>query len=138
MWVSPAMVDVRRKILVVDDEVDILEMIELGLQPSGYELLLASRGDRAMQLFDRHRVDLVICDIRMPGMNGMTIIERLRERAPELPIIIVTGFAAPDTLEQCAKVGVVEVLRKPFVFQDLSNAVKSALERTRARRVVQP
>jgi CheY-like chemotaxis protein len=125
------MVEARFRILVVDDEVDILEMIELGLQATGYELMLADRGERAVKLFESHRADLVICDVRMPGMNGITTINRLRERDPELPVIVITGYLAPDTIEQCAELGGVELLRKPFVFQDLSNAVKTALRRAR-------
>lgn len=132
MSVGAAMSEARARILVVDDEVDILEMIELGLQSIGYELLLADRGERAIKLFESARADLVICDIRMPGMNGIATIHRLRECDPGLPVIVMTGFLAPDTVEQCVELGGVELLRKPFVFQDLSNAVQTALQRTRS------
>ena len=88
--------------------------------------------DRAIQLFDHRRADLVICDIRMPGMSGIATIQQLRERDPKLPIIVVTGFLGPDILEQCAELGGIDLVRKPFVFQELSNAVESALQRARA------
>lgn len=115
--------------MVVDDEVDVLEMIELGLRSVGYHMLTADSGERAIELFQRHPADLVICDIKMPRMNGITTIERLREHAPGLPIVVLTGYLTQNTIEQCAQLGGVELLRKPFLFRELSKAVKVALKR---------
>jgi len=114
-------------ILVVDDEVDVLEMIEVGLTSRGYELLLAQSGERALEVFDRQRPDLVICDLKMPGMGGIATITRLRELAPELPVIVLSGYLGPGALEDCARLGASTVLRKPFLFRELSAAVKQAL-----------
>jgi CheY-like chemotaxis protein len=119
----------RGTILVVDDEVDVLEMIELGLRSAGYHMLTADSGERAIEVFGQHRADLVICDIKMPRMNGITTIARLREQAPELPIVVLTGYLTPHTIEQCEQLGGVELLRKPFLFRELSKAVKVALKR---------
>jgi CheY-like chemotaxis protein len=119
----------RGTILVVDDEVDVLEMIELGLRSAGYQLLTADSGERAIELFEQHRADLVICDLKMPRMNGITTISRLREQAPGLPIVMLTGYLTPQTIEQCTELGGVELLRKPFLFRELSKAVKVALKR---------
>ena len=123
------MSETRGTILVVDDEVDVLEMIELGLRSVGYHMLTADSGERAIELFERHRADLVICDIKMPKMNGIATISRLRESAPELPIVVLTGYLTPQTVEQCTQLGRVELLRKPFLFRELSKAVKVALKR---------
>ena len=114
-------------ILVVDDEVDVLEMIEVGLTSRGYELLLAESGERALEVFDRQRPDLVICDLKMPGMGGIATITRLRQLAPELPVIVLSGYLGPSALEDCARLGASTVLRKPFLFRELSAAVKQAL-----------
>jgi len=123
------MAEPRGTILVVDDEVDVLEMIELGLRSAGYHLLTADSGERAIELFGQHRADLVICDLKMPRMNGITTISRLREQAPGLPIVMLTGYLTPQTIEQCTELGGVELLRKPFLFRELSKAVKVALKR---------
>ena len=123
------MAEPRGTILVVDDEVDVLEMIELGLRSAGYNLLTADSGERAIELFEQHRADLVICDLKMPRMNGITTISRLREQAPGLPIVMLTGYLTPQTIEQCTELGGVELLRKPFLFRELSKAVKVALKR---------
>ncbi|HEX8107130.1 MAG TPA: response regulator [Kofleriaceae bacterium] len=113
----------------MDDEVDVLEMIELGLRSAGYNLLTADSGERALELFEQHRADLVICDLKMPRMNGIATISRLREQAPGLPIVMLTGYLTPETIEECTELGGVELLRKPFLFRELSKAVKVALKR---------
>ena len=116
-------------ILVVDDEVDVLEMIEVGLQSAGYHVLLADSGERAIDIFKDQRADLVICDIRMPGMDGITTVTRLREHDPGLPVVMITGFLTPETIEQCEQLGDVNLVGKPFVFRELSKAVKAGLRR---------
>jgi two-component system, NtrC family, C4-dicarboxylate transport response regulator DctD len=66
----------------------------------------------------------------MPGMNGITTLAHLRDHDPELPIIVLTGYLAPHTIEQCMQLGGVQLLRKPFLFQDLSAAVQAGLARS--------
>ncbi|HTE55031.1 MAG TPA: response regulator [Kofleriaceae bacterium] len=119
----------RGTILVVDDEVDVLEMIEVGLGLDGYRVLLADSGEKAIEVITRSRVDLVISDLRMPGMNGVQTIARLREKAPRVPVIVVTGYLAPGTLDDCMALGGVNLLRKPFRFKNLTRAVQAALDR---------
>lgn len=123
------MAEARGTILVVDDEVDVLEMIELGLRSAGYNMLTADSGERAIELFGQHRADLVICDLKMPRIDGIATISRLREQAPGLPIVMLTGFLDSQTIEKCTELGGVELLRKPFLFRELSKAVKVALKR---------
>jgi len=120
-------------ILVVDDEVDILEMIEVGLAGEGYALLLANGGLHALTMFDADSVDLVICDISMPGLDGISTLARLREQAPALPAIVVSGYLSPDTIEQCIQLGGVQLIRKPFAFSELSTLVATSLQRGRTR-----
>ena len=123
------MSEARGTILVVDDEIDVLEMIELGLRSAGYQMLTADSGERAIEIFGQQRPDLVICDIKMPKMNGITTIARLREQDPGLPVVVLTGYLGPQTIEECEQLGGVELLRKPFLFRELSKAVKVALRR---------
>jgi CheY-like chemotaxis protein len=117
-----------RTILVVDDEVDVLEMIELGLRAAGYQVVLATSGERAIEIFESHRADLVICDIKMPGMDGITTITHLRAQDPGVPVVVLTGFLTEQTVEQCGQLGV-DVLGKPFLFRELSRAVRVGLAR---------
>jgi len=123
------MSEARGTILVVDDEIDVLEMIELGLRSAGYQMLTADSGERAIEIFGQQKADLVICDLKMPKMNGITTISRLREQDPGLPVVVLTGYLGPQTIEECEQLGGVEVVRKPFLFRELSKAVKVALRR---------
>lgn len=125
------MAESRGTILVVEDEVDIREMLAAGLGATGYAMLLADDGEQAIELFESHRADLVICDIKMPGLNGIETIARLREQDPGVPIIVLTGHLDPDTVEHCAGLEGVELVRKPFLFNDLADAVQAALRRPR-------
>jgi DNA-binding response OmpR family regulator len=118
-----------RTILVVDDEVDVLEMIETGLRAAGYRIFIADSGERAIEIFESQRADLVICDIKMPGMDGIETITRLREHDPELPVVVLTGFLSEHTVEQCDQLGGIDVLGKPFLFRELSKAVQVGLRR---------
>lgn len=117
----------RRTILVVDDERDVLDMIEVGLGLDGYDVVLAESGERALELIAGNPIDLVISDLRMPGMNGVETIVRLREIAPRVPVIVVTGFVPPDVVDRCRELGQIELLRKPFPFKKLTRAVHAAL-----------
>lgn len=118
-------------ILVVDDEIDILEMIEVGLAGEGYDLILANGGARALSIFDPDSVDLVICDIKMPGLDGIAMLAQLRQQDPGLPAIVLTGYLSADTIEQCSQLGGIQLIRKPFAFKELSGLVATSLQRGR-------
>ena len=114
-------------ILVVDDESDVREMIEVGLSLDGHQVLSVESGEKAVEVIRQHHVDLVISDFKMPGMSGVETISELRRIAPHVPVIVVTGYLAPGTVQECLALGGVEVLRKPFPFRRLEQAVKAAL-----------
>lgn len=117
----------RGNILVIDDDADILEMIDLGLSGEGYAVRLANGGTLALSLMAELRPDLVICDIKMPGLDGIATISRLRDIEPSLPAIVLSGFLSPETLEECDRLGRIQTLRKPFVFRELSILVETSL-----------
>lgn len=114
----------RGTILIVDDEPDIRAMLEWGLASDGYETLVADCGEQALQLFNAHRPDLVICDIKMPGIGGLATIVELRAKVPGLPVIIASGYLAPQTIEQSRQLGGVVFVRKPFIFRELLESVR--------------
>lgn len=123
----------RGFILVIDDEADILEMIELGLSREGYAVQLAHGGAHALSLIAEQLPDLVICDIKMPGLDGIATLTRMREIDPSVPAIVLTGYLSPHTLEECEKLGRIQVLRKPFVFRELATLVETSLRLGRAK-----
>jgi len=114
-------------VLVVDDEVDVREMIEVGLSLDGYRVVTAEGGGQAIELIQTELIDLLITDFKMPGLSGVDTATRIREIAPDLPVIVVTGYVTPKTVEECMALGIVEFIRKPFPFRTLSDAVQSAI-----------
>lgn len=117
----------RGKILVVDDEIDVREMIATGLALDGYEVRTAQGGADALEQLRAEAVSILITDFKMPGMNGVEMVTRIREIAPDIPVIIVTGYLTPSTVEQCLALGRVVFIRKPFEFETLANAVRAAI-----------
>lgn len=117
------------RILVVDDEVPILTLSKRILEGAGYEVMVASEGREALGLFARHRAEigLVLTDLAMPGMNGFTLLWALRRSKPDLRVMVATGQGTEANLRELAKMGVREVLLKPFTSRRLLDAVTRTL-----------
>jgi DNA-binding response OmpR family regulator len=81
-----------KRILVVDDEEGIRQLYKEELEEEGYEVELAERGEEALEKLSRSKPDLVILDLRMPGMGGLEVLERIREQDKDLPVIICTAY----------------------------------------------
>jgi two-component system chemotaxis response regulator CheY len=119
-------------ILIVEDEEDIREILGMHLASAGFAILEAENGAQAIDVIaaqktDSEKVRLIICDIRMPEVNGLEAVEFFHDRAPEIPVIVVTGFA-DNTLENnlMAK-GVKKFLIKPLEKLQLLQAVEEVL-----------
>ncbi len=123
-----AMPEVGR-ILVVDDEETILQLSRRILEKAGYEVMVASEGREALGLFARHRADigLVLTDLAMPGMNGFTLLWALRRSKPDLRVMVATGQGTEANLRELEKMGVREVLLKPFSARRLLDGVARTL-----------
>jgi len=117
------------RILVVDDEDTILDLSRRILERAGYEVILASEGREALSLFARHRAEigLVITDLAMPGMNGFTLVWALRRSKPDLRVMVATGQGSQTNLRELERMGVRQVLLKPFSARRLLEAVAQAL-----------
>ena len=119
-----------RHVLVVDDEDLVRGVLESILARNGYVVHEASSPESALrQLFDNSRsFDLMICDLAMPGMTGIELCERVRQLQPDLPIIISSGYFAEEDKAKLEKLGVTNVLQKPFSREELTKSVANALE----------
>lgn len=128
------------RILVVDDEA--AERITLGevLRLEGFRVSLASSGEEALALATEGApFDLVILDLRLPGMNGLQVLERLHKANPETVVILITGYGALETAIQALRHGAYDYLLKPCPVEDILGAVRrglSELEQERHRRVL--
>lgn len=118
---------VHGKILVIDDEEDVREVIRLHLEKEGFQILEAGDGEEAINTLREEdnmvNVGLILCDIRMPKVNGVECIDFLRREAPGIPVVVVTGY--PDTEMAIAfmKKGVKEYLVKPVEKEKLIKTV---------------
>jgi CheY-like chemotaxis protein len=111
------------KILVVDDSQNIREMLEDFLDFEGHQPVLAKDGKEALELFSEQDFDLVITDLGMPGMSGWTLSKHIKEKKPETPIIIITGWGAQLSDEDWKKNEVEFLLSKPFHLDQVKHAI---------------
>jgi two-component system response regulator HydG len=124
----------RPRILVVDDTPQTVEVIERNLSSRGYEVLPAGDVARAIELLDQTAVDLVITDLKMPRVSGMTLVRYVRENLKDTEIVMMTGFASVGSAVEAVKAGAEDYLAKPFTDEELFTAVERALEKLRLRR----
>jgi len=116
----------RPRILVVDDEAGIRELLAKTLAVAEYDVDLAAGGQEALERLHREQYDLVITDLRMPGVDGLTLIREARRFMPQLPIIIITGYSTEASAIEAINLGVNGYLTKPFrVPKVLSVAAKA-------------
>lgn len=123
--------DIRKKsILIVDDEEDLTWSISRYLQKNDalFDVTCVDSGDKALGLFDNNPVDLVISDVRMPGISGLELHEILSEKYPSTKIIIMTAFGSELLEEQISRPGMTYYIEKPFELVVLREIVYSALE----------
>jgi len=110
-------------ILLVDDEENYRELIARVLTKAGYAVLQAADGMGALSFLERSNVDLVISDILMPVLNGYALVARLREKWPDMPVILTTGFLSPDAAKSMMK-GSVDFIPKPINAETLLDMVR--------------
>jgi len=113
-------------ILLVDDEENYRELIAKVLTKAGYAVLQAADGMGALSLLERSNVDLVISDILMPVLNGYALVARLREKWPDMPVILTTGFLSPDAAKSMMK-GSVDFIPKPINAETLLDMVRGRI-----------
>ncbi len=120
------------RILLVEDEPGVRLTLAANLELEGFELVEAETAEEALSLLADETVDLVLSDIRMPGMGGLGLLREVRERIPELPVVLMTAFTTEQSIDDALRAGVFTVLAKPF---DTERAA-SLLARAVARPVV--
>ena len=124
----------KPRILVVDDEAAIRDSLRMTLEYAGYECVGAASGQEGLALVEREMPDLVLLDIKMPGMDGMDVLGRLRSMNEALPVVMISGHGTTTTAVEAIKKGAVDFLDKPFESTDrLLVTMSNALEQSRLR-----
>lgn len=122
------------RVLVVDDDPAILMLCHRILETDGYHVVDAKRGEEALAKLEAESFDLLLTDIRLPGLNGLDVTQRLRERGLELTVVTMTGYSNMEMAIQALTLGVDEFIVKPFTPDTLRVHVARALEKQRLRR----
>ncbi len=127
---------IGKRILVVDDEENLRRVTQLKLHQAGYEAMTASDGAQALELLARNPQDLVITDLKMPGMSGMELLQAIREEYPEIVVIVVTAFGTIESAVEAMKLGAFDYIIKPVNADALKLVVSRALEHHRLQEEV--
>jgi len=118
------------KILVVDDEKSIRNTMKDILSYEGHEVLVAEKGAAALKMAEKTTFDLVFCDIKMPEMDGVEVLEKLQQTYPELPVIMISGHGTIDVAVDCIRKGAYDFIEKPLDLNRILIALRNGTEKT--------
>jgi len=122
----------RKKILVVDDERDIVKALMIRLQHNGYDVVVAFDGAQGIFVAHKERPDLIILDIRMPAGDGFSVAEKLKQSSltEQIPIIFLTGSPERNAEERAMELGARFYIKKPYDPEELLEAIRRAMQPT--------
>lgn len=118
-------------IMLVDDEEDFVEMLSLRLKETGENVVAAFNGSQSLETLDKTDIDVVILDVKMPGMDGIETLQEIKKRYPLVEVIMLTGHGTIEAAVQGMKLGAFDFLLKPADFDDLTEKLNRARQRKR-------
>ncbi|HEV8347901.1 MAG TPA: sigma-54 dependent transcriptional regulator [Vicinamibacterales bacterium] len=123
----------KSRILVIDDESAIRDSLKMTLEYEGYEFVGAATGQEGLALAEREGPDLVLLDVKMPGMDGIEVLERLRNMNESLPIVVISGHGTISTAVEATKKGAFDFIEKPFASERVLVSLRNALDQRQLR-----
>jgi two-component system, NtrC family, response regulator PilR len=117
-------------ILIVDDERSMRDFLKILLEKEGHRVSTVESGEKALAFLGSQAVDVVVSDIRMPGMSGIELLEAAKRQLPELPVIMITAFASPDDAVLAMKNGAYDYITKPFNLDEIKAVIASATSKS--------
>src|SRR5947199_5921816 len=123
----------KSRILVIDDEAAIRDSLKMTLEYEGYEFVGARTGQEGLALAEREAPDLVVLDVKMPGMDGIEVLDRLRAMNDALPVVVVSGHGTISTAVEATKKGAFDFIEKPFATDRVLVSLRNALDQRRLR-----
>ena len=124
------------KILVLDDDQNLLKVIKMRLEASGYRVATSIRAEKALEIAKEEGIDLALVDLKLAGKNGIEVMQELHQIDPQMPIIILTAYGTIKTAVEAMKRGAYSYLSKPYDYHDLLLQIKNGLERSRLSKEV--
>ena len=123
------------RILIIDDEVDMLMLLRMIIKDNtDYEVETTNSPSEGIKLLRNEQFDLVVTDLKMPGMDGMELFDEFKEIKPDVPVIIITAYGSVETAEEALKKGVAEFITKPFRKDSILFTIKRILELASVKR----
>src|SRR5207344_1135249 len=123
----------RPRILVIDDEAAIRDSLRMTLEYEGYDFIGAATGQEGIALAEREAPDLVLLDVKMPGMDGLEVLDRLRAMNETLPVVVISGHGTIGTAVEATKKGAFDFIEKPFASERVLVSLRNALDQRRLR-----
>jgi two-component system nitrogen regulation response regulator NtrX len=123
----------KSRILVIDDEVAIRDSLRMMLEYEGYDFVGAATGQEGLALAEREAPDLVLLDVKMPGMDGLEVLDRLRSMNETLPIVVISGHGTISTAVEATKKGAFDFIEKPFASERVLVSLRNALAQRQLR-----
>ena len=117
------------KVLVVDDEEGMRHMLSILLKREGYDVSISEDGDSALKAMVKNQYDFILCDIRMPDMDGLQVLEEIKKRGLEVTVIMMSAYGTIETAIEAMKLGAYDYVSKPFKKDEIVLALKKAEER---------
>jgi DNA-binding NtrC family response regulator len=117
----------KTKILVIDDEKDLRFLFKKILAPEGYTVLTAQNGYDGIKINQKSDPDIILLDLKMPGINGIETLRRIRKKDPDVIVIIITGYGDAETIRDAAELNVYEYMAKPFNNETVMKTIKEAV-----------
>ncbi len=124
----------KLKILVLDDEPIVGKRLKPALSKSGYVVDVVTTGEDAIRLIDEHVYDIVVTDIRMEGIDGISVLRHALARSPHTLVIMITGYATVELAREALTIGAFDFLAKPFKLDELRAVITRAAEKLAADR----
>jgi DNA-binding NtrC family response regulator len=115
-------------ILLIDDDRGIRHLLHALLSRKGYEVELAENGPRGLELLNQKQPDVIVLDLKMPEMDGVTVLKEIRRIDPRQPVIMFTGACTPKTEQEIRALGVSEIVKKEFSLERLEEALRRSLK----------
>jgi DNA-binding NtrC family response regulator len=129
---TPASPGGSASILVIDDEAGIRESLEVLLTLEGYSIKMAEDGEQGLRTLELENFDLVLLDLALPGQSGLELLPQIKERQPELPVIMITAYGTVDNVVEAIRAGAENFVQKPWDNEKLLADIRSAVARHRA------
>jgi two-component system, OmpR family, alkaline phosphatase synthesis response regulator PhoP len=117
------------RILVVDDEQPVCEACHEALAIEGYMVDAVLDGEEALRTLKNNTYDIILLDLKMPGMSGLEVLEKARGIAPKADVVMMTGYATVESAVEAMKLGAIDYIKKPFTNRELSEKILQVLER---------